>query len=141
MGSYITGDGVHESLGATWNGTAWTVQATPLLSDLSLLVSVSCTAASACMAVGTSPLGVDETPTPLAERWNGQQWAVQSTPSPAGVSLASVSCESARRCTAVGDVTTGGGQVTLAERWNGTTWAIQPTPGNPAAALRGRQAG
>jgi hypothetical protein len=132
VGSYITGDGNHESLAATWNGRAWTVRATPSLSDLSLLASVSCTSARACMAVGTTPVGIDETPTPLAERWNGVTWTVVPVTDPAGNgSLNGVSCSSARKCTAVGSSTSGA----LAERWNGTQWAVQSTPDPAGASL------
>jgi hypothetical protein len=95
------------------------------------LNGVSCSSATACIAVGSTSTGT------LAERWNGMQWAVQPTPDVAGASLSSVSCSSATACTAVGDVlsSASGNRVTLAERWNGTTWAIQPTPGNPTVAL------
>jgi hypothetical protein len=108
------------------------VRATPLLSDLSLLASVSCTSARACMAVGTTPVGIDETPTPLAERWNGVTWTVVPVADPAGNgSLNGVSCSSARACTAVGSSTSGA----LAERWNGTQWAVQSTPDPTGASL------
>src|SRR5690348_11177752 len=45
------------------------------------LNAVSCSAATACTAVGTnlSPSGVNVT---LAERWNGTSWHHQSTPNP-----------------------------------------------------------
>jgi len=71
VGFYITDDDVHLPLAATWNGTTWTVRATPPVNDLSSLGSVSCTSASACIAVGTTPVGGNEIPTPLAEAWNG----------------------------------------------------------------------
>ena len=124
------------TLAETWNGTSWSVQATPNPSDAtsSDLLGVSCTSATACKAVGdyTDSGGATHT---LAERWNGSSWSIQMTPNPEGAAasvLNGVSCTAGAACTAVGDSTdTGGSQVTLAERWNGSSWSIQTTP-NPA---------
>jgi hypothetical protein len=33
--------------------------------------------------VGTSPVGINEIPTPLAEAWNGVTWTVLTVPDPA----------------------------------------------------------
>lgn len=67
----------------------------------------------------------------LAERWNGTEWTVQSTPNPSEafeVRLRDVSCSSATACTAVGRYANSAGKnLTLAERWNGTEWTIQTT--------------
>jgi hypothetical protein len=87
---------------------------------------VSCSSATACTAVGHGTNGT------LAERWDGNTWTVQPTPSQGDAiwnNLYSVSCTSATACTAVGT----DGALTLAERWDGTTWRIQPTP-NPSGA-------
>jgi hypothetical protein len=132
VGFYINDDDNHLPLAATWNGTTWTVRATPPVSDLSSLNSLSCTSASACMAVGTSPIGGNEIPTPLAEAWNGVAWKILPVPDPAGNgSLNGVSCSSAVACTAVGSASTGA----LAERWNGAKWAVQATPDAAGATL------
>jgi hypothetical protein len=68
------------------------------------LVSVSCTAADACTAVGAqSPAGSAGNAT-LAETWNGSTWAVQPTvgqPGAAGSQLDAVSCV-ASACNAAG---------------------------------------
>jgi len=72
----------------------------------------------------------------LAERWNGTEWTIQSTPNPTGSTvsaLQSMSCTSSTACTATGYANSSGGYVTLAERWNGTSWAVQTTP-NPSGA-------
>jgi hypothetical protein len=118
-----------------WNGTKWSLQPTPDPTGAtdSSLNGVSCTLASACIAVGYYYSGT--TDMTLAERWNGTKWSLQPTPNPTGASnsiLGGVSCISASACTAVGyspnyDATA---NVTLAERWNGTKWYLQPTP-NP----------
>jgi hypothetical protein len=100
------------------------------------LAWVSCSSASACVAVGnyTNRKG---TTSALAEAWNGTSWALQATPNPTGAeasSLSAVSCTSASACTAVGNLTNAGGShVTLAEVWDGTSWQVQTTP-DPAGA-------
>ncbi len=126
-----------------WNGTAWTVQATPSPpgSAFSQLNSVWCTSATRCTAVGQyrSSAGVEMT---LAEYRKGSTWAVQATPNPAGSTssdLQGVSCHSDVSCTATGHyVSSTGATVTLAEHWNGSTWTIQDTP-NPAHAAGNSQ--
>ena len=106
------------------------------------LSSVSCTAASDCMAVGA----VQEMRSgsfqffPLAEHWNGSAWTVLPTPGPrhpgGGDLLSSVSCTSGTSCMAVGQIQAvpPGGftiQHTFSESWNGTAWRIVPTPTMP----------
>jgi hypothetical protein len=97
---------------------------------------VSCTAATACTAVGEGYSPVTEYFEMLAERWNGSSWKIQPTPNPAGAfgsSLHGVSCAAATACTAVGYYGTSSSTVTLAERWNGSSWKSQPTP-DPSGA-------
>ena len=55
-------------------GASWSIQATPV-SD-GYLVGISCSAASACTAIGVNGSNHQA----LVERWNGTQWSVQSTP-------------------------------------------------------------
>jgi hypothetical protein len=120
-------------LAETWNGTSWSVEATPNPSgaEQSNFTGVSCTSASACTAVGdyTDDSGTRDT---LAEAWNGTSWSIQATPNPTGAEgsiLAGVSCTSANACTAVGDYADSSGiQDTLAEVWDGTSWSVQTTP-------------
>ncbi len=137
VGSYLNSTG-QAPLAEAWNGTSWTIQTTPnpAGSVSSALTAVSCVAADACTAVGTSFGSTSEAP--LAEAWNGTSWTIQTTPNPAGSSegiLAGVSCAAADTCEAVGnDIDADGTQVTLAEGWDGTTWKVQPTP-NPGGAL------
>jgi hypothetical protein len=68
----------------------------------------------------------------LVERWDGERWTIQTTPSPAGgkdSKLASISCASASACTAVGSYTdSSGSTATLAERWDGKGWTIETAP-------------
>lgn len=115
-----------------WNGSRWAIQSTPTLATLRyyVLQGVSCSSPRACTAVGSDAANVSSIAAPLAERWNGQSWSIQTTPGPMNGNLAAVSCSSAVTCTAVGEF---GLRATLAERWNGEIWAIQGTP-NPAKA-------
>jgi hypothetical protein len=108
---------------------------------VSNLTGVSCSAPSACLAVGS-----EETSTSLntafAERWNGSTWRLLNIPNAPKTSLNAVACLSATHCVAVGSAVPANPSdtVTLAEVWNGSTWTAQSTP-NPAgtthAALTG----
>ena len=96
--------------------------------------SVSCSAATACTAVGTdvntSGIGVT-----LAERWDGASWQRQATPNPAGDTTTSVaptllgaSCPTAAFCVAVGNYGSGFDQSGMADTWNGRQWTAQSFP-------------
>ena len=90
-----------------------------------LLLGVSCTSSSFCMAVGTS------TGTTLTESWNGTVWSVLSSPNPSSIadSLTSVSCPSPTDCVAVGNsYNTASTYQDLVESWNGTTWSVMSAP-------------
>lgn len=112
---------------------SWVIQATPSPGGTgvrlgSVLLAVSCPSATACTAVGgytPNPRAI----VPLAERWNGRKWAVQTMPRVKDAVLFGVSCWSVRACTAVGYSPKG----TLADRWNGRKWVVQPTP-NPSGS-------
>ena len=138
VGDYQNSSGTHVTLAERWDGTTWAIQTTPNPSGAiaSYLRGVSCTAATACTAVGHyyDSSGTDLT---LAERWNGSSWTIQPTPNPSGATysrLYGVSCTAATDCTAVGFyLNSSGTEVTVAERWNGSSWAIQPTPNHTGA--------
>jgi hypothetical protein len=138
VGEYINSSGASVTLAERWNGTNWAIQPIPSPAGAGdeYLDAVSCTAPTACAAVGQyhNSSGVLAT---LAERWNGTNWAIQPALNPAGARdsyLEAVSCTTPTACTAVGQYYNSSGVLaTLAERWNGTNWAIQPTP-NPAGA-------
>jgi len=127
VGDHANRAGTEVTLAERWDGTSWTIQATPNPTGAHKhpengFNGVSCVLAGACTAVGahTDRAGTFVT---LAERWNGRRWAIQTTPHPAGAhdgGLNGVSCVSAGACTAVGDYKNRAGTfVTLAERWNG----------------------
>ena len=118
-----TGGTSSPPLAEVWNGTAWSIQQTPSVTDAQFS-GVSCTSASACTLVGQYYNGTSGQA--LAERWNGTSWSVQATaPGLSAGYFTAVSCASATACTAVGnrDFST-----PLAEAWNGTAWSVQRTP-------------
>ncbi len=138
VGRYTKASGVNFPLAERWNGTRWEVQSTPSPegSQNTFLYGASCSSATACEATGYYVRGSGGA-APLAERWNGVEWTLQSAPAPEGASnsyLIGVSCSSASACTAVAYYYNASGTVvSLAERWNGTSWEVQPTP-NPEGA-------
>lgn len=137
VGAYSTSgdfdDPISTTLTESWNGAAWSVvpSPTPGSGNLGALNSVSCAAASSCLAVGSysrvnNPYKVDDQG--LVEAWNGSAWTV--TPS-GGVGipnqrvLRAIVCASRDHCIAVGSSTDQpyGTVRSLVETWNGATWA------------------
>jgi hypothetical protein len=107
-------------LAESWNGTAWSVQEPPIPTGAKtgLLVGVSCTSSTACVAVGRSE-NSSEISVPLAESWNGTAWSVQEPSIPTGATfglLWGVSCTSSTTCIATGNfINSAGKEVPLAE--------------------------
>src|SRR5215467_14837470 len=141
VGGYTSNAGP-VTLAEHWDGTRWTVQATPNPAggSFAVLEGVSCASASACTAVGEYDSNHGTIALPLAEHWDGTTWTIQSTPVPAGAILTdmrAVSCPRAASCTAVGDYFKQGSPgLTVAEYWNGSTWAVQAMPiASPVVSL------
>ena len=94
-----------------------------------VLLSVSCSSAEACIAVGSRP-GSNT----LAEKWDGKAWTIIPTAHPRGATdsnFYAVSCSSSHACMAVGGYETNShphGQLPFAEVWNGKTWRVKATP-------------
>ncbi len=116
----------YRTLVEIWNGTTWSIVASPNASTWgeNALNGVSCASASFCTAVGFRSTRT------LVETWNGRRWSIAASPNPSGSragNLFSVSCTSAASCTAVG--TSGISNLrTFAESWNGTTWSLVSSP-------------
>jgi hypothetical protein len=138
VGDYFNPANVQSPLAEYWDGSTWTVQATPFRRDSELL-AVSCTAPGRCFAVGSHlkrrGAGL------LFERSRSGTWRSRAVPAPSGMTdgeLAGISCTRAASCTAVGDYTTGSGNarvyLPLAEHRDGSTWTIQPVPGHPGSS-------
>jgi hypothetical protein len=150
VGSYTsTSNGLRIfTLAERWDGRRWTIEPTPspgVDRDLRAagLGSVSCPSTTACTAVGglgEIAVVAGSSPRPLAERWNGRRWTVQTVPElpfdfHAG-SLSGVSCPSVRACVAVGATPLigkptprpGSATIPFAERWDGRRWRMQRLP-------------
>ena len=129
VGSYVEGS-TAKPLAETWNGLSWALQTTPVPTGSinASLRDVSCTSSTACTAIGTYYTGSGGN-LPLAMRWNGTAWTIQSMAIPSGAksnSLKGVSCASSTACTAVGWYENSSGEWrTLIEFWNGSTWTLQ----------------
>ncbi len=138
VGYYQSSSGNYFSFTMSWNGTEWKILSTPEPSGalLSYLWGVSCTSASACTAVGEYETSTG-TASLFAERWNGSEWTLQSTPNPSGAKEGypqGVSCTSATACTMAGYYENASSvKLPFAESWNGTEWKLQSTP-NPSGA-------
>ena len=97
-----------------------------------ILDGVSCTGRSQCTATGTATTRTGKNLKPLAERWNGTSWAVQSTPTTntggwlGGTLDGGVSCTSSTACMAAGYSYSKNFARLLGEGWNGRKWSIQP---------------
>ncbi len=115
-----------------WNGTSWSTQrapAPPAAVYISTLLDVSCASSTRCIAVGFAWTSGNDEFVPIAERWNGQSWSMQSVPNPGAGSagfarLNAVSCVSNGVCMAVGTLN----GASFAERWNGKSWSIESIP-------------
>jgi hypothetical protein len=120
VGGYTNASGIGQTLAESWNGSSWSIVASPDNGTGSnSLDSVSCPSPSSCTAVGSyqTASGVAQT---LAEAWDGTTWSIQSSPNPTvgNNSLLGVSCLSASSCTAAGNhFSTVGDEFTLVERY------------------------
>jgi hypothetical protein len=130
-GKVIRNEGV--AFAAALAGAEWTVNPAQNAAGPSTatVAGVSCSAGSACTAVGSYSSHAGELA--LTERWDGTTWTTQpSAPQASGqIMLESVACPSAADCIAVGadDGPAGGNSkdTTFSERWDGTHWTVRPT--------------
>ncbi len=126
-----------------WNGTTWTVEATPAGAVAPAELSgVSCTSSTSCVAVGARGVGRYRQDA-LVETWNGTNWSEHAASSPGKYAtwLTAISCVAASWCTAVGGVANayidgppGSGipfAQPIAESWNGSRWVTSTLPGDP----------
>lgn len=123
------------TLGEHWNGTSWSVVATPNPAtnsgDYDVLNATAATSASDVWAVGYSGnvgLAADKA---LTEHWNGTGWSVVASPNPyATQDLYGVAAVSPSDVWAVGQWSNYSpyGHGALIEHWNGTTWSKVPNP-------------
>ena len=123
VGQYYPPGGGLLPLVEHWNGTTWTVQHVPFVTNADgSLGGVSCPTATDCVAVGSYNNSL------FAEHWNGGRWTFQTVPTPAGTAflLNSVSCRWPEHCTAVGFADNGTQvKASIVARTNGSTWTLQ----------------
>ena len=133
VGNYLTAADSLQTLVESWNGSIWSVVASPdtTTAKSNTLNGVSCATATACTAVGAAYASGGSAYQTLAESWNGASWSIVSTPDVTSSDnvLEAVSCPSASWCAASGYSTTGSDiQQGLIETWNGVTWSAATTP-------------
>ena len=148
-GASQAASGVAGTLAQRWNGSRWSIEATPGINGASGsgFAGVACTGANRCLAVGSSNASTG-TSTPLAERRAGSSWQIDASPLPVGAiggELSGVACSAPTACTAAGSYAgpaAGGssGSMTrlpLAEHWSGAQWqaTAAPDPSGAAAAF------
>jgi hypothetical protein len=127
VGYYANASGIHRTLIESWNGSTWSIVASPnTATDENTLTGVSCTSSSSCVAVGYDA----SNSTTLVEHWNGSAWSIAASPNQGTLSngLSAVSCTSSSSCVAAGFYYGGSTRRTLVESWNGNTWSITPSP-------------
>src|SRR5947209_554223 len=81
VGAYFTSNGVPQTLIEQWNGTSWSIVASPNQGTRSnVLNGVAAGSASNIWTVGdyiNSSTGTDQT---LIEHWNGTSWSIVTSP-------------------------------------------------------------
>jgi len=141
VGATSIAGGKMTALSERWNGVVWsivTAAPNPTGTTGTELRSVSCTSATACIAVGDAVLAKSGTAA-IAESYNGTRWTPMTNPLPKGSSgtvLRGVSCVSAAACMAVGTAASSvsAGQ-SLAEWWNGAKWTSLALLEHPAGMI------
>jgi hypothetical protein len=130
-GEYVNASGHYQTLVENWDGTAWTIVASPNTSTTqdNKLNDVSCISSSSCTAVGT----YFEAPNykTLVENWDGTAWTIAASPNASNSwnMFHAVSCASSWACTAVGEYYNAGGYIqTLIETRDGGNWTIEESP-------------
>jgi hypothetical protein len=115
-----------------WNGSAWSLTATPSLGLNAGLNAVSASGATDAWAVGfTIPAGTDDR-VALYEHWNGTAWSIVPSPTPGAYpTLNAVAARSASDVYAVGfnePSVNGGVQQGMILRWTGSKWSADTDP-------------
>ena len=135
VGYYFTGSAA-QTLIQHWNGTSWSIVASPNTSATqnNVLYDVACASASNCWTTGSSAAG--STSRTLVQRWDGTSWSIVNSPNTSATEsnlLNGVTCVSASDCWAIGYARTSGVNQTLVERWDGISWKIVNSPNTSAS--------
>ena len=118
-----------------WNGTRWSVVASPDAGIDDSLQSVSAVSATDVWAVGDyfEDTGSGSLVLTLTVHFDGKRWSIVASPSPTGDnSLAAVTAVAAGDAWAVGG--SSGSAAGLVEHWNGTRWQVAAEPYRPGNA-------
>ena len=127
VGNSLSAGGYEQTLIEHWNGTAWSIVASPDSSATqdNVLTSVTAISTSDVWGVGYyANAGTNQT---LIEHWNGAAWTIVASPNtgPAQANvLHSVSQVGSGDVWAVGAYDNAGTSQTLTEHWNGAAWSI-----------------
>jgi hypothetical protein len=148
VGSYITTTGGTQAVIETYSNGSWTALQAPVPSDAStsnpfaILVSITCTSTSSCVAVGQYFNTSNQT-VPLIETLSATGWTAQTASPPSGAAsdpqmfLGYVACSSASSCVAVGRYVPGtGGLKPLMVTLSGGSWSAATAP-QPSDAFTG----
>jgi hypothetical protein len=122
VGHTSGGAGTDGALTEHWNGTAWSVVSSPVLSNAGSLLGLAAVSTSDVWAVGRD----GRHPAIIIEHWNGTAWSEVSQPVGGfDASLNSVSAVSASDVWAVGETNL---NETVTEHWDGASWTRVPSP-------------
>lgn len=136
VGSTVTDSPDVATLAERWNGTTWSIVASPSVSGAlqTFLTSVACPSRRDCIAVGYA-LSTTSTQA-IVETWNGASWTLGTPAEPAGSAdneLSGIACPSATVCVAVGRTyaTEDSQAAALAEQWSPSGWVLATTQAVP----------
>ncbi len=123
VGDSFTSTGNSHTLAEVWNGTTWTLVASPNQRPGSEneLTGVSCVGVTDCTAVGNY-FNRSASDIPLIEKWNGSSWHLVTGANATG-DLMGIACSKPTTCMAVG---TSAGTFTEQER--DKIWRVVPSP-------------
>ncbi len=132
VGYSYSSTGVYQTLIEQWNGTSWSVVASPNVgSSNNKLLAVAAVSASDVWAVGDSSNTTTGAIKTLIEHWDGTSWSVVASPNVSSQNyLLGVAAASTNDVWAVGySYNTSTGVVkALTLNWNGTSWSRVPSP-------------
>lgn len=129
VGWYV--DENHHLFVAHWNGTNWSVAASPTVRvGVIYPPDVSCASALSCVLAGTE-LHDSSPANGFSLVWNGEKWTFEAMPTPENTDwsqLSSVSCATVTYCVAVGTYQTKSFKFQssgpIAVEWNGAEWTV-----------------
>ena len=129
VGSHSTGASGEATIIERWNGTAWTLMASPVPPGPdNELLGVACPSVTMCVAVGR---GLQVPARTLVEVWHGGAWTIAHTPNLSidDNFLQGVSCPTTTMCMAVGFSYIGAVAHSLVLAWHGGGgWALVAAP-------------